>query len=338
VVDAHLAAAGTPLGAYPDVPLGTERFDADRPDGTGDDAVVTRRSPYEAYVVSRAGRPTVHALIRDPRSSMQVWSRQQGYPGDAWYLEFHKIRWPGGLKLWRVTGAHADLGAKQPYDVAAARSRAEAHAAHFAELLATIARNADGAGHVAVAPFDTELFGHWWFEGVDFLGDLYRRLTHTDGVHPVTGAHHLRSAHRRSDIRLSEGSWGAHGDHSMWMNHDTRWTWERLWGLEDAFWAVAPETLGAEWARPVLAAAARQLLLTQSSDWQFIISTGAAGDYAEGRFRRHCEDAESLVRGLDPRASDAGRRAAADRAAAVNDRDDLFPDVLAAVDAVLRGR
>jgi 1,4-alpha-glucan branching enzyme len=122
------------------------------------------------------------------------------------------------------------------------------------------------------------------------------------------------------------------------MNHDTRWTWERLWGLEDAFWAVAPETLGAEWARPVLAAAARQLLLTQSSDWQFIISTGAAGDYAEGRFRRHCEDAESLVRGLDPRASDAGRRAAADRAAAVNDRDDLFPDVLAAVDAVLRGR
>jgi 1,4-alpha-glucan branching enzyme len=87
----------------------------------------------------------------------------------------------------------------------------------------------------------------------------------------------------------------------------------------------------------VLAAAARQLLLAQASDWQFILSTGAAADYADGRFRRHCEDAEALIRGLDPQAADAGRDAAAALAAAVNRRDDLFPDVLAAVDAVLDG-
>jgi 1,4-alpha-glucan branching enzyme len=333
--DTHLAAAGQPLGAYPDVPLGAERFDADRHDRAGASVSPTQRSPYEAYIVSRPGHPPLHAFIRDPRSSMQVWSRHQGYPGDEWYLEFHKIRWPGGLKLWRVTGPDTDLGDKQSYDVTTARSRAEEHARHFAGVLAAIAGAPDQTGSVIVAPFDTELFGHWWFEGVDFLGDVYRRLADGDAVRAVTGSHHVRAHRRRPRIRLAEGSWGAQGDHSMWMNDGTRWTWERLWPLEDRFWTVAREVVGAAWARPILAAAARQLLLAQSSDWPFIISTGAAGDYAELRFRRHCDDAEALLGGLAAGASADAREAATALADAVNHRDDLFPDVLAAVDAVL---
>lgn len=337
-VDSHLAAAGQPLGAYPDVPLGAERFDAERHDATHPTTGATGRSPYEAYVVSRPGQPSVHALVRDPRSSMQVWSRHQGYPGDGAYLEFHKIRWPGGLKLWRVTGPQTDLGAKQAYDVAAARGRAETHAAHFAELLATTAGAPDRLGDLIVAPFDTELFGHWWFEGVDFLGDMYRQLTRADTVRPVTGSDHVRTGRPRPRIQLAEGSWGAQGDHSMWMNEATRWTWQRLWPLEDRFWRVAGDAPGAGWARPILACAARQLLLAQSSDWQFIISTGAAGDYAESRFTRHCDDADALLAGLEPHAADAERDAAARLAAEVDRRDDLFPDVLGAVDAVLAGR
>jgi 1,4-alpha-glucan branching enzyme len=337
-VDAHLAAAGQPLGTYPDVPLGIERFDAERHDATHATATAARRSAYEAYVVSRVGQPSVHALVRDPRSSMQVWSRHEGYPGDASYLEFHKIRWPGGLKLWRVTGPNVDLGAKQPYDVDAARARAAMHATHFAGLLETIAASPEEAGNVIVAPFDTELFGHWWFEGVDFIGDLYRRLATSDTVRPATGSAHVRLQQPRPRIRLAEGSWGAQGDHSMWINDATRWTWQRLWPLEDRFWGVAGEALGAAWARPILAAAARQLLLAQSSDWQFIISTGAAGDYAEARFTRHCDDADALLAGLEPHAGDLVRDAATALAIEVGRRDDLFPDVLGAVDAVLAGR
>jgi 1,4-alpha-glucan branching enzyme len=338
-VDSHLAAAGQPLGVYGDAPLGAERFDADFHDPAA--GVTARgaaaRTPYRAYAVTPAGIPPVFALVRDPRSSMQVWSRHQGYPGDEWYLEFHKIRWPGGLKLWRVTGPDVDLGGKGGYDVARAAERAGSHADHFARLLGGIAADAGAEGEVVVAPFDTELFGHWWFEGVQFLGEMYRRLARSDGrVRAVTAAQHLQRRRPAGRIRLAEGSWGANGDHHMWLNPATEWTWHRMWPLEDAFWTAAPLRLREEWARPLLAQAARALLLAQASDWQFIISTGAAADYAERRFTQHADDLATLLGGLAPGADAADREAAARRTTDIAPRDDLFPDVLGALEAAVR--
>jgi 1,4-alpha-glucan branching enzyme len=335
-VDAHLAAAGQPLGNSSDIPLGAERFDADRHDAvTPALATPGGRTPYRAYLVSRAGNPPVLAYVRDPRSSMQVWSRHQGYPGDEWYLEFHKIRWPGGLKLWRVTGPDVDLGGKQPYDPGRAADRAVNHAAHFAGLLGAIATDARADGDVIVAPFDTELFGHWWFEGVHFLGALYRTLAHANGrIRTMTAGRAAEARRRAPRIMLAEGSWGAHGDHHMWLNHETEWTWRRLWALEDAFWDAVPRALSSDRLRPLLAQAARELLLAQASDWQFIISTGAAGDYAIRRFNGHCEDLETLLAGLAPGATDAERDAAFSRLPEIEQRDSLFPDVLSAVELV----
>jgi 1,4-alpha-glucan branching enzyme len=268
---------------------------------------------------------------------MQVWSRHQGYPGDEWYLEFHKIRWPGGLKLWRVTGPHVDLGGKQPYVPERAAERAEGHAGHFAHLLATIAGEIRTEGDVIVAPFDTELFGHWWFEGVSFLGAVYRRLAGSDGrVRPVTAGDVARSRRRSPRVLLAEGSWGAHGDHHMWLNHETEWTWRRLWVLEDAFWDAVPRALGAGESRPLLAQAARELLLAQASDWQFIISTGAAGDYASKRFNEHCDNLDTLLTGLVPGAGAEQRTRAARCLSETARRNELFPDVLAVVEMVAR--
>ena len=334
--DAHLARAGSPLGAYGDVPLGAERFDADRHDDPRPNPgrrTAAARSPYRAYRVSRAGRGAVAALVRDPRSSMQIWSRHQGYPGDEWYLEFHKIRWPGGLKLWRVSGANVDLGAKRPYEPRTALDRGADHASHFAHLLESVAQEQrqDGAG-VIVAPFDTELFGHWWFEGADFLAATYRALR-GKSVRAVMASQHLEAHPPRTALQLAEGSWGANGDHSMWLNDRTAWTWQRLAPLEQAFWKAAPGALASAAARPVLAQAARELLLAQSSDWQFIISTGAVVDYAERRFTQHCDDAERLVEALGGGELEAARRLAEELAR----RDDLFPDVLAQVAEALAG-
>ncbi|MFI5207583.1 MAG: 1,4-alpha-glucan branching protein domain-containing protein [Gemmatimonadales bacterium] len=335
-VDAHQASAGESLGQYLDVPLGTERFDAERhgevlPVHTEGPAA---RSPLRVYRVNGKGRTALAAFVRDPDASMQVWSRRRGYPGDGTYLEFHKIRWPGGLKLWRVTDPEADLGAKQAYDPAQARARAGDHARHFAGVLAATRAEGRGAAVIA-APFDTELFGHWWFEGVDFLADLFRALPSTT-VQPVTAGGHVTAHPPRAIVRLAEGSWGAGGDYRMWLNHETAWTWRRLWPLEDAFWAVAGSALSGEPQRAILAQAARSLLLSQASDWQFIISTGAAADYAELRFNEHCEDAERLVAALAPQAPEGALEAAQRRALELRARDDLFPDVLTAVAAALR--
>ncbi len=330
-VDSHLPAAGAPLGIYGSILTG--------PGATPEPAASPppRRSPYRAYGVLSAGRARVAAYVRDPRASSQVWSRHEGYPGDPWYLEFHKMRWPGGLKLWRVTGGEVDLGAKDRYDPAAAEERSRIHGEHFAALLARISaeetRNPDG---VIVAPFDTELFGHWWFEGPDFLGDTYRAIAAQPAVRPATGSAHLEAHPPRTGIRMPAGSWGANGDFSMWLSDRTAWTWLRLWPLEEAFWNAAPAALADPAAHRVLEQAARSLLLAQSSDWQFIISTGAVVDYAERRFNGHCDDLERLTAALSDR-SEPGLAAANTLAAELAQRDDLFPDVLPALRGAVEG-
>jgi len=336
-MDTHMAEAGTSLGAYGDVPHGVERFDAEWHGVTEAGGGAGRRSPYQSFLVaSQEGKNGVSAFVRDPRSSMQVWSRHHGYPGDEWYLEFHKIRWPGGLKLWRVTGPDLDLGAKVPYVPEEAQKRVLAHASHFAWLLGEI-QEEEGIGPegVTMAPFDTELFGHWWYEGVDFIREVYSALPSVPAVIPVTASEHLDSFPSRHVIRPLEGSWGANGDFSMWLSPETRWTWERLWPLEDAFWSQAGRALGNEEKAPVLAQAARQLLLAQSSDWQFMISTGAVPDYAERRFNLHCDDLEALLPALSPDAPSRVVEEARALARSLDERDTLFPNVVDSVADVL---
>jgi 1,4-alpha-glucan branching enzyme len=226
-----------------------------------------------------------------------------------------------------------DLGDKRPYDPSAALAQVTLHASHFASLLSGVEHAGDGReGGVIAAPFDTELFGHWWFEGVDFLAAVYRNLADRQDVRPVTASEHLAAHPPRVAVELAPGSWGAGGDHGMWLNERTAWTWRRLWSLEDRFWDAAPRALAAAAARPVLAQAARELLLAQASDWQFLITSGAVTDYAERRFALHADGAERLVAALESAVAN-GRLP--DGAAAIAEelqrRDVLFPDVLAQV-------
>jgi 1,4-alpha-glucan branching enzyme len=234
-----------------------------------------------------------------------------------------------------VSAPGTDLGAKEPYEPQEALAQASRHAAHFANLLGSLAvRPGAGDADLVVAPFDTELFGHWWYEGVDFIADLYRRLHRFGGPRPTTASTHLAAHPAGAGIALAEGSWGADGNFSMWLNESTRWTWERLWTLEERFWTLAPGALSHDAAHAVLAQAARELLLLQSSDWQFIISTGAAGDYATTRFLGHAAALATLLDALEPAARDR-LGAAAGTAERLRRRDDVFPNVLDSLAAVL---
>jgi 1,4-alpha-glucan branching enzyme len=214
-----------------------------------------------------------------------------GYPGDGWYLEFHKKHFPGGIRYWRVTDSRSDLGGKQTYEPARAQETARAHADHFTQLIADTL-NAEGQRsarpHAICNPYDTELFGHWWFEGTDFLEQVLRRLPDR-GVDEATLRTFLALYPPSEAITLLEGSWGEGGDHRVWLNRDTEWTWELVYAAEEEFWVPAA---GLTWeGRPMLerllAQLARELLLLQASDWQFLITTQSARNYAETRFAEH---------------------------------------------------
>ena len=326
VVDHHLVAGGPAIYPYRDfVAL------------PGDLAVETPqmprlrpRTPYRPYrVVSRGGSAQAVAFIRDPKSTLQVWSRDVGYPGDPAYLEFHKKHFPGGLRFWRVTDSSGDLGKKAVYDPPTAAHQAEVHAEHFAGLVRKTLEEGDGKRPTLVcSPYDAELFGHWWFEGPLWLEHTARALARI-GVEPVTLAEALEAVPARETLNLPEGSWGEGGDHRVWLNRDTEWTWDRLYSAE-AEWVQHVAKL--DDARPdlrrVAAQAGRELLLLEASDWQFLITTWAARDYAERRVAEHYAEFKQLSE--IARSLRAGEPLAPDTAELVRrlERQDFcFPDL-----------
>jgi 1,4-alpha-glucan branching enzyme len=329
-VDSHMARAGSPLGLYGELFEGETRRLADAPTGPTPAAIHT---PYQAYRVTGPSDPRdVAAFVRDPRSSMQVWSRHGGYPGAGSYLEFHKIRWPGGLRLWRVSAPGTDLGHKEAYVPDEARRQATAHATHFAHLIDQVGRaQGEDGGTVVVAPFDTELFGHWWYEGPDFLGDLYAHLPQFGSLRATTAGGHLDAHAPQSGLRLAEGSWGANGDFSMWHSPLVDWTWPVIWNVEDRFWSLATRALADERVHEILAQAARAMLLLQSSDWQFIISTGEVEDYAIRRFNGHAADCAALLDALERALAGVDLGGALSLAREQQQRDDVFRVIIPSI-------
>ena len=325
-VDTHLLSGGKPLGVYAD------RFEALRHLARDVEASPpsTERAPYRPYRVGATAR--VQCFARDPITALQVWSGKHGYPGDGEYLDFHKKRFPGGHRYWRVTHPQADLGQKEIYRPAVARQRAPQHAAHFRALiertLAEAAPRSGGEPPIACAMFDTELFGHWWFEGPAFLAEVIGHAG--QGARPTTPSQYLERHSARDVVALPEGSWGDGGAHKVWLNPETRATWDSVHACEARFESLSSSAA----TRPhdpllerLVAQAGRELMLLEASDWQFLITTLAARDYAELRLARHAEDfdrlaglAERRVTGGALNESDVGFVAECER------RDGLFPD------------
>jgi 1,4-alpha-glucan branching enzyme len=294
--DSHLILGGRPLPLYEDYFPHLAELRA-----TGREDLPQRlgASLYKIYrVSSRGGQGTAAVFFREPETALQVWSRERGYPGDPWYLDFHKKHLPGGLKLWRVSDK-GDLAAKAAYVPDQARGRAQEHARHFASLLARLLhgyrQTADTPGLVC-SLYDAELFGHWWYEGPQWLGFLWPELER-HGVEPVSCSTYLERCPPTETITLPEGSWGEGGDHRTWLNRDTMWTWERLYDCEFEFWTVVrehPDAAHTPLGR-VLCQAARALLFMQASDWPFLITSWTARDYAEQRFAAHYADFRHLM-------------------------------------------
>ncbi len=284
-VDSHMIRGGEPLGTYAaNFPQLAEMFARSKKMFSPPSEF---RSEYEHYALENG----VVCFARDPETTVKVWSGDVGYPGDPDYLEFHKQLYPGRLRYWRISENKADLGAKQPYNPWDAFENIPQHAEDFVNTMkSTLAHYKGQANRTGclVAMYDTELFGHWWFEGPEFLYEVGRRIHHDPDLDSVSGGDMLDIEPPRHSIHLPEGSWGEGGYHYIWLNDGNVWTWEKLYPAERKMVQMA-RSYATGPAKEIVEQCARELLLAEASDWQFLISTFAARDYAEIRFDDHIE-------------------------------------------------
>lgn len=284
-VDSHMIRGGEPLGTYAaNFPQLAELFARSKKNFQDQ---IGYRSEYEHYELPNG----VICMSRDPETTVKVWSGDSGYPGDEHYLEFHKQLYPGRLRYWRISQQKRDLGQKQPYDPYAAFDRIQGHAEDLVRTIkGTLARYrgvSDRTGTL-VAMYDTELFGHWWWEGPEFLYEVARQMHHDPEIECVSGGDLIDEDPPRHSITLPEGSWGEGGYHYIWINDGNLWTWEQLYPCERKLRQLVRDHREGP-AKEVIEQAARELLLAEASDWQFLISTFSARDYAEVRFKDHID-------------------------------------------------
>lgn len=240
------------------------------------------------------------AFTRHRDIAMQVWSGEVGYPAEADYLDFHKKHMASKLRYWRVTDKKADMMYKTLYHPDWVFHKLDMQANHFIHQIENTINyhhNQTGIFGTLCAPFDTELFGHWWFEGPEFIRMVLKGLNNSPWVNSATLSEQYDRVKPKEVMRFPEGSWGENNNHDVWMNSDTEWTWECIYNNEYRFSRILNkypiDSMNKVMTR-IMKQAMRELLLLQASDWQFLIHTWSARDYAEQRFFYHHNDFNRL--------------------------------------------
>ncbi len=271
------------------------------------DASSTPRNGVYAPIACGNG---VAAFARDPESSQQVWSAQEGYPGDFDYREYYsdigfereqdyiapyildgKTRINTGIKYHRVTGGNLP---KEIYSPRQARTKAREHARDFIDkrrhqidrLGATM-----GRPPIIVAPYDAELFGHWWFEGAYWLECVLRLAgDKTNGVQLISCGDYLKQQPSPQIATPAASTWGAEGYSGYWINETNDWIYPLLHKAELDMEKLAHDLYRLSLTplqTRALNQAARSILLAQASDWPFIMKSGTTIDYANKRITDH---------------------------------------------------
>jgi 1,4-alpha-glucan branching enzyme len=265
------------------------------------------------------------AFARDPDTSRQVWSAHEGYPGDPAYREFYRdigfdlpmehlgpiargSRKFSGVKYHRITGRDNE---KQLYDRTAAENAAAKHASHFLEQRRQQIREISELGFdpIVVAPFDAELFGHWWFEGPRFLEQFIRQAADEPDFRLTTPNEFLTTHPTQQIVEPAASTWGENGHLAVWLDPTNAWIYPHLHAAGQKMIALAQhassvvgqprkpsglpcqrsagEAPASQFTDRVLKQLVRELLLAQASDWAFLMKTGTAREYATKRTLDH---------------------------------------------------
>jgi 1,4-alpha-glucan branching enzyme len=261
----------------------------------------TGLTTYEAFWMKNY---PVAVMARNDRASFQVWSAAHGYPGDGLYREFHKKDINSGMHYWRLTSKEAELGDKMLYDPVLAFEKTRENADHFVTLVYHMMRDRyleTGEHQLVMVSFDTELYGHWWFEGVAWLKHMLRMFHQCEGLSMQTSSEYLAEFPPSKAIHLPESTWGNGGHFAVWNNENVEWMWPLIHSAEHRM-ADITRSYGDNTdhlKERVLNQIFRELLLLQSSDWPFLVTTFQAKDYAIERFMGHHKRFWALVKMLE---------------------------------------
>ena len=295
------------------------------------------KSPLKIYNIASSDKVeygTAACFARHENISMQVWSGEVGYPGEPNYLDFHKKRLESMLRYWRITDVKIDMLYKQYYHpdwIWEKLDHQSNHFIHHIENTLNHYHNTTGKFGTLSAPFDTELFGHWWFEGPEFLRYVIKGLHHSPYVNMATASEQLYKVKPEEVVGLPEGSWGANRNHDVWSNGQVTWTWEYLYNDERRMRAIYekyPPKDQTPKMRRIMTQALRELLLQQASDWQFLITTAGAKEYSIQRLHNHHSDFNLLCDLVEEYANKKKLSKAQDQhLKELEERNSVFPEL-----------
>jgi 1,4-alpha-glucan branching enzyme len=284
----------------------------------------------------------VAAFGRDLDSARQVWSKHEGYPGDVNYRDFYRdigfdLDYDYVKGVMPVQGSRSFTGIKyhaigddghnkRLYDRTAALHKAAEHAQHFLEARMKQLEHLAGIldrPPMILSPYDAELFGHWWYEGPEFLNYFVRKTVFDQQVFTLTTPFdYLRRFPTQQVATPSASSWGEEGYWKVWLNESNEWIYPHLRVSQERMTELAnrfPNATGLK--QRALKQAARELLLAQASDWPFILRTGTSPTYARKRVKDH------LLRFISLHEQLTTTRVDESWLSHIESMDNLFPDV-----------
>ncbi|MGI6466364.1 MAG: glycoside hydrolase family 57 protein [Sphaerochaetaceae bacterium] len=283
----------------------------------------------------------VHAFARDYHLTSLVWSNSEGYPADVDYREFYRdigydlpfdyiepyihspnVRVFTGFKYYAITGNGNE---KRFYDITKAQEKVIKHAKNF---LYTVKEKGNKIGDLLdrdpfyTVAFDAELFGHWWFEGINWLETLFRLAADDKEIVFETGSDYLKRHPENQILQPAYSSWGDGGYSNVWANGSNVWAYKHIHKAIERMEELAirfPDQSSLK--QRFLNQAAREVLLAMSSDWPFIIHNGTNVTYATNRLKEHLGNFNLVYENMCKNAVNTEWLVKAEK------RNILFPDI-----------
>ena len=254
---------------------------------------------------------------RNIPSTMKIWSNKTGYPGDSNYREFNRdigydldyeyikpyitydgIRIPTGIKYYSVSGKTDE---KNYYNLYKAKETAELHAYDYMQSTIKQIENAkkvmQGKPPIIVSMQDTELYGHWWYEGPYWLYIFIKKIYYDQNkIDFITPGEYID---RFPEIQISSpniSSWGMGGTNSQWVKCKPADIYIHLEILSIKMSKIAEKHKYEkdELKIRALNQSLRELLLLQSSDWYFNLTCHRVEEYSYKRIYAHIEKFNKL--------------------------------------------